>query len=100
VQRIRRQPLGACRLDELARVHDRDAVGELEQQREVVRDEEHREAEIAFEGVDLLQDLALHDDVEGGRRLVHDDQLGVERERDGDDHALAHPAGELVRVRA
>ena len=49
---------------------------------------------------DLLQDLALHDDVERRRRLVHDHELRVERERHRDDHALAHAAGELVRVRA
>ena len=49
---------------------------------------------------DLLQDLALHDDVERGRRLVHDHELGLERERHRDDHALPHAAGELVRVRA
>ena len=50
--------------------------------------------------LDLLEDLPLDDDVEGRRRLVHDDQLRLQRERHGDDHALAHPAGELVRVRA
>ena len=50
--------------------------------------------------LDLLQDLALHDHVERGRRLVEDDELGLERERHADDHALAHPAGQLVRVRA
>ena len=65
-----------------------------------MRDEEDREAEVALERLDLLEDLALHDDVERGRRLVHDDQLRLERERHRDDHALAHAAGELVRVRA
>ena len=86
------------RLDDLARVHDRDAVRELEQQRQVVRDEEHREAEVALERLDLLQDLPLHDDVERGRRLVEDDELRIERERHCDDHALAHSARQLVRV--
>ena len=53
-----------------------------------------------LELLELLQDLALHDDVERGRRLVHHDQLGLERERHRDHDALAHAAGELVRVRA
>ena len=65
-----------------------------------MRDEEHREPEVALERFDLLQDLALDDDVERGRRLVHDDQLRPQRERHCDDHALAHAARELVRVRA
>ena len=34
-----------------------------------------------WSSLDLLQDLALHDHVERGRRLVHDDELGLERER-------------------
>ncbi len=47
---------------------------------------------------DLLQDFALHHDIERRRRLVHDDQLGPERQADGNDDALAHAAAELVRI--
>ena len=63
-----------------------------------MRDEEDRESELRLEIVNLLQDLALHDDVESGRRLVHDHELRIERERHRDDHALPHSAGELVGV--
>src|SRR5262249_10192363 len=87
-------------LDDLARVHDRDPVRDLQEQREVVRDEEDGEAELALDLPDLLQDLSLHDHVEGGRRLIEDDELWLERERHRDDHALAHPAGQLVGIRA
>ena len=100
VQRVGEELLRLGQLDDLARVHDRDPVGELEQQRQVVRDEQHREAELALQLLELLQDLALDDDVERGRRLVHDHELRLERERHRDDHALTHAAGELVRVRA
>ena len=65
-----------------------------------MRDEQHGEVELALADPDLLQDLALHDDVERGRRLVHDHELGMEREGHRDDHALPHAAGELVRVGA
>src|SRR5450759_550778 len=44
------------------------------------------------------QALRLDGDVEGGGGLVGEQQLGVAREGDGDHHALAHAAGELVRV--
>ena len=47
-----------------------------------------------------LEDLRLHRDVERGRRLVGDQQLRVVDERHRDHHALAHAAGELVRVAA
>ena len=45
-----------------------------------------------------LDDLGLDRDVEGGDRLVGDDELGLEREGAGDGDALALAAGELVRV--
>ena len=50
------------------------------------------------EALDQRDDLRLHRDVERGGRLVGDDQLrlGAERERDHD--ALAHAAGEFVRI--
>ena len=50
------------------------------------------------EALQQRDDLRLHRDVERGGRLVGDDQLrlGAERERQHD--ALAHAAGELVRV--
>ena len=46
------------------------------------------------------QDLAADRRVEVRHRLVGDDDLGLERERAGDHHALALTAGQLVRVRA
>ena len=98
----RAQPdlIGAADLDQLARVHDHDAVGDLEQQREVMRDEQDREPQPVLELEDLLQDLALDDDVEPGRRLVHDHDLRLDGERHRDHHPLAHAARELVRVAA
>ena len=51
-------------------------------------------------GVEQVEDLRLHRDVERGGRLVGEQQLRAARERDRDHHALAHAAGELVRVLA
>ena len=48
--------------------------------------------------LDQLDDLRLDGHVERGRRLVGDEQLRRARQRHGDHHALAHSAGELVRV--
>ena len=47
-----------------------------------------------------LEDLRLDGDVERGGRLVGDDERGVHHERHRDHDALAHAAGELVRVLA
>ena len=43
------------------------------------------------------QDLRLYGDVERGRRFVGDEQLGIAHQRHRDHHALAQPAGELMR---
>ncbi len=47
---------------------------------------------------DQVQDLRLHGHVQRGGRLVGDQQLRVARQRHRDHRALAHAAGELVRV--
>ena len=63
-----------------------------------MRDEQDREPEALFEVLDLLQDLFLHDDVERRRRLVHDNQLWIEGQREGNHDPLAHATRELVRI--
>jgi hypothetical protein len=45
-----------------------------------------------------LQDLGLDGDVQRGGRFVGDQQLRLAGQRHGDHHALAHAAGQLVRV--
>ena len=85
-------------LDDLAEVHDRDAVRDVLDHREVVRDEEVGEARAPLEGAEQVQHLGLHRYVEGRDRLVRDDDGRLERERAGDPEPLALPAGELVGV--
>ena len=53
-----------------------------------------------FSSARRLQDLRLHGHVEGGRRLVGDEEVGLVRERHGDHDALALAARELVRIGA
>ena len=45
-----------------------------------------------------VEHLGLHRDVQGGGRLVGDEQVGVGGDRDRDEDPLQHPAGQLVRV--
>ena len=45
-----------------------------------------------------VEDLRLDGDVERGGRLVGDQQRRIAGQRHGDHHALAHAAGELVRI--
>ena len=85
-------------LHQRAGVHDDDLIGQFGEQREIVRDEDHRETELRSKFEQFADDLALRDDVEGRRGLVHDDELGIERERERDHDALALAAREFVGV--
>ena len=59
-----------------------------------------RPAGVALQLVHQVEHLRLHGDVERGGRLVGEEQVGVAGERDGDHDALAHAAGEFVRILA
>ena len=48
--------------------------------------------------LEQVEDLRLDRHVERGGRLVEDQQLRLGRERARDQRALAHAAGELVRI--
>ena len=98
MSRLAEQLGGRTELDELAGVHDREPVGEVAHQRQVVGDEQDREPELALELLHPLQQGPLRHHVERGRRLVHDHQVGTEDQRHGDHRALPHAAGQLVRV--
>ena len=87
-------------LHDPAQVHDRDPVGQVPDGGQVVRDEQQREAELALQPPQQVEHLRLHADVEGGDRLVADQEVRLPRERPGDAHPLPLAAGELVRVAA
>ena len=59
-------------LDDVAGVHDDDAVCELGDEPEVVRDEDDRRVRLLARGFQHLHDLRLDRHVERGRRLVGD----------------------------
>ena len=79
-------------------VHDEHAVGDVGDDAEVVRDQDDRGAEPLADVAHQVEDPRLDRDVERRRRLVGDQHLRVAGERDRDHHALAHAAGELVRI--
>ena len=89
---------GISLLDDLSRVHHGDAIAGLGDDPEVVRDEEERRAEVPAQVGEDAQDLRLDDDVERRRRLVGDQELWPQDERERDHDPLAHAARELVRV--
>src|SRR6266487_5740824 len=66
--------------------------------REVVGDEQVPQIELVAQRLEQIDDLRLDGDIERRDRLVADKQLRSRRQRSGDTHPLALPAGEGVRV--
>src|SRR5207245_11507690 len=85
-------------LDDAPGVHDRDPVGDVGDDTEVVRDQDNRRPEVVLELVEQLDDLRLDRHVERGGRLVGDQDVRVVRERHRDHRRLAHYAGDVGRV--
>ncbi|MCY1502285.1 hypothetical protein D9M68_363810 [compost metagenome] len=88
----------ATGFDRVTAEHHHGAIGDLGDDAHVVGDEQHRGAFLLLQHFDQVEDLALDGDVERRRRLVGDQQLRTACKRHGDHHALAHAAGEAVRV--
>jgi hypothetical protein len=97
--RLGEDALDARVLDHLARVHHAHMIGELRDESEIVRDEDHRRAGMAADRANQIDDLRLHRHVERGRRLVEDQKPRPARHGHRDHHALPHAAGELMRIR-
>ena len=85
-------------LGDAAGIHDGDTVRGLGDHAHVVRDQHDGRAMLRAQALQERDDLRLHRNIERGGRLVRDHQLGLGGERERQHDALAHPAGELVRV--
>ena len=87
-------------LDHLAEVHDGDALRDVMDDEQIVRNEQIRHAELLLKLFEHVDDLRLDRHVERGDRLVADDELRVDREGAGDANALPLAAGKLMGVAA
>ena len=85
-------------LHDPAVAHHRDPVAQVGDDAEVVGDDQHAHVELRLQVTEQVEHLGLDRDVEGGGRLVGDEQVGVAGDRAGDQHALGHAARDLVRV--
>ena len=92
------QLAGGGRLHDLAGVHHVDPVGVAGHDPQVVGDDDDRRPQVAGQLGEQFQDLGLDGHVQGGGRLVGQEQLGVAGEGHGDHHPLAHAARELVGI--
>ncbi len=88
-----------CRttFDDLPAGHDDEPIGTVGGHPDVMGDQQDRGAAIGGAGGKVIENAALHGDVEGARGFVGDDQLGFARHRHRDQHTLPLSARELVR---
>ncbi len=85
-------------LDDATGIEHRDAVRHLRDNTKVVGDQQDRGLQPRAEVRQQADDLGLDGNIECRRRLVGDDELRIAGDRHGNHHALAHAAGELVRI--
>ena len=79
-------------------MHDQNLGAELPDHIEVVGDEEDGSTVLPVDLFQQLQDLRLDGHVQGGGRLVGQQQLGMGDDGGGDHDPLEHPARQLVRI--
>jgi len=79
-------------LHDLALTQHRNAIGDLRDHAEVMRDEQHARAMLALQLPDQLEDLRLGGHVERRRWLVSDQKPGIENERHRNHDPLPLPA--------
>ena len=94
-----RDVLGEAFTDELAVAKDREAIADLEDLVEEVRDE-HDGDTLAAQGPHDLEQLGDLVGVQAGRGLVEDQDLAVHVDRAGDGHELLHRDRVLAQHRA
>ena len=94
------QRLFGAQFDQLAGVHDGDAVADIADDRHVVRDEEVGQFLAFLQIFEQVEDLGLDRDIQGGDRFVGDHQFGLDDQGACDADALALAAAEAMWVAA
>jgi hypothetical protein len=67
-------------------------VSDAGQESEIMGHPNHGHAMLDLQALDEVHDLRLHGDIEGGGRLVGDEETGLSGQCHGDHDALAHPS--------
>ena len=76
---------------------DGDTVADSRQAVQIMGDHEDRQPQALLQAADQLVEGGRADRIEAGRRLVQEQQFGVEGKRPGQPRPLLHAAGELGR---
>jgi len=94
--RVAANRVGRTGFHHAAEVHDHDALAEVFDDGEIVRDEQVREPTVTLDVLKQIDDLGLDADVEGADRLVTDYEPWLDGEGAGNTDALPLASAELV----
>ena len=83
---------------DFAAVHHDDTIRHLGNHRQVMGDQNERSALLLHQLIHELEDLRLYGHIQGGGRLIGDDELRVGSQSDRNDDPLPHTARKLMRV--
>ena len=89
---------GGAMLHHAPGIHHRDLLAEIGDHADIVGHDDRGKPQLRAQRTEGVENLALHDHVQRGDRLVGDHQLRPQRQRQGDGGALAHATAELVRI--
>ena len=85
-------------LDKAAQIHDGNALGDMVNDQQVMRDKQIRDAKLFLKLFKHVDDLRLNRHIQCRYRLVADYELRVDRKRPCDADTLALAAGKFVRI--
>ncbi|MNP20706.1 hypothetical protein D3C76_1132900 [compost metagenome] len=89
---------GAAVFHGAASVHHQNLVTDPGNHAQIMGDHDDSRIELTLQFVKQRHDLCLHGNVQRGCWLIGNQQLWPTQQRHGDHHALAHPAGKLMRI--
>ena len=98
MQRAAVDVIGRSHFHDVPEIHHGNAIRDVPDDREIVRDEDVGQAEFLLQILHQVDHLRLNRHIERAHRFVGDDDLRIGRQRARDADALPLPAGELVRI--
>ena len=90
--------MGRTMLDDLACIHDRNAVSDACYDAEIMRDQNHARAIFFLQITDQINDLRLNRHIKCCRRFIGNEQLRLVGKCNCDHDPLTHASGQLMRI--
>jgi hypothetical protein len=98
VARLAVDLLASRDLDDFPEVHDRDALTDMFDHSQIVRDEQIGQPKSFLQILKKVDDLRLNRNIQRRYWFVQNQKTGFDRQRPRNSYPLALPAGKLMRI--